>query len=129
GSITWLGNDFRDLDQPMRAALAVPVLWMLCRMPYDLRWLWGGIVIGVSFSMGVGWWQLHILGMERAEGYLNIIHFGNIALVYGAFSAGGLQWSSTLRKHRHIWRSEEHTSELQSRENLVCRLLLEKKKK
>src|SRR5436309_10875865 len=26
------------------------------------------------------------------------------------------------------YRSEEHTSELQSRENLVCRLLLEKKK-
>src|SRR5436309_11667709 len=30
-----------------------------------------------------------------------------------------------LRRDR---RSEEHTSELQSRENLVCRLLLEKKK-
>src|SRR5690606_39643390 len=28
-----------------------------------------------------------------------------------------------------IQRSEEHTSELQSRENLVCRLLLEKKKR
>src|SRR5690606_40476263 len=27
-----------------------------------------------------------------------------------------------------VGRSEEHTSELQSRENLVCRLLLEKKK-
>src|SRR5690606_40662711 len=27
-----------------------------------------------------------------------------------------------------LHRSEEHTSELQSRENLVCRLLLEKKK-
>src|SRR5690606_41489170 len=27
-----------------------------------------------------------------------------------------------------VKRSEEHTSELQSRENLVCRLLLEKKK-
>src|SRR5690606_41673373 len=27
-----------------------------------------------------------------------------------------------------VSRSEEHTSELQSRENLVCRLLLEKKK-
>src|SRR3712207_7247643 len=26
-----------------------------------------------------------------------------------------------------IWRSEEHTSELQSRQYLVCRLLLEKK--
>src|SRR5690606_40569758 len=30
---------------------------------------------------------------------------------------------------RPLRRSEEHTSELQSRENLVCRLLLEKKKK
>src|SRR5690606_42112825 len=30
---------------------------------------------------------------------------------------------------RFVNRSEEHTSELQSRENLVCRLLLEKKKK
>src|SRR2546422_8413699 len=28
-----------------------------------------------------------------------------------------------------LWRSEEHTSELQSRLHLVCRLLLEKKKK
>src|SRR5690606_41333716 len=30
-------------------------------------------------------------------------------------------------KDRLMKRSEEHTSELQSRENLVCRLLLEKK--
>src|SRR2546421_3963182 len=30
---------------------------------------------------------------------------------------------------RHGRRSEEHTSELQSRSDLVCRLLLEKKKK
>src|SRR6266511_2457288 len=33
------------------------------------------------------------------------------------------------RERRAGARSEEHTSELQSRENLVCRLLLEKKKK
>src|SRR5690606_41707069 len=32
-----------------------------------------------------------------------------------------------LRDDRAQGRSEEHTSELQSRENLVCRLLLEKK--
>src|SRR5258708_30503700 len=30
---------------------------------------------------------------------------------------------------RDIYRSEEHTSELQSPDHLVCRLLLEKKKK
>src|SRR5688572_32564673 len=33
------------------------------------------------------------------------------------------RWASTML------RSEEHTSELQSQSNLVCRLLLEKKKK
>src|SRR5260370_24588470 len=31
--------------------------------------------------------------------------------------------------HGNGWRSEEHTSELQSHLNLVCRLLLEKKKR
>src|SRR5207249_6300448 len=34
----------------------------------------------------------------------------------------------TMRAHKLV-RSEEHTSELQSRFDLVCRLLLEKKKK
>src|SRR5690349_24167682 len=33
------------------------------------------------------------------------------------------------RRECHVVRSEEHTSELQSRRDLVCRLLLEKKKK
>src|SRR5438477_5664977 len=40
--------------------------------------------------------------------------------------------SSTARSRStppDAWRSEEHTSELQSHVNLVCRLLLEKKKK
>src|SRR5690606_40704439 len=41
-------------------------------------------------------------------------------------SAGSAAAMGAARRcHR---RSEEHTSELQSRENLVCRLLLEKKK-
>src|SRR6266496_5461400 len=39
-------------------------------------------------------------------------------------------WSSCARNwNRNPTRSEEHTSELQSRRDLVCRLLLEKKKK
>src|SRR5947208_5243145 len=33
------------------------------------------------------------------------------------------------RRSSPRWRSEEHTSELQSPDHLVCRLLLEKKKK
>src|SRR5690625_4879020 len=38
---------------------------------------------------------------------------------------GMVEWA---RKHDYVIRSEEHTSELQSRGHLVCRLLLEKKK-
>src|SRR5258708_16448904 len=37
--------------------------------------------------------------------------------------------STTPRTKRRYARSEEHTSELQSPDHLVCRLLLEKKKK
>src|SRR3989442_4729490 len=40
-------------------------------------------------------------------------------------SRSASRWKS---KTFHISRSEEHTSELQSRPHLVCRLLLEKKK-
>src|SRR5688572_31178622 len=41
------------------------------------------------------------------------------------------RWKSREREpdSRHASRSEEHTSELQSQSKLVCRLLLEKKKK
>src|SRR5690606_41210891 len=41
----------------------------------------------------------------------------------------GCWWGASMTSPCMSWlRSEEHTSELQSRENLVCRLLLEKKK-
>src|SRR2546430_10191572 len=47
-------------------------------------------------------------------------------------SAQCLQGSGTIRRYLRAvaeeFRSEEHTSELQSQSNLVCRLLLEKKK-
>src|SRR3712207_7222124 len=45
----------------------------------------------------------------------------------GTARRGGI--SAAAGGHRPGPRSEEHTSELQSRQYLVCRLLLEKKKK
>src|SRR2546421_3534922 len=41
----------------------------------------------------------------------------------------GIAMSFVILSRVFILRSEEHTSELQSRSDLVCRLLLEKKKK
>src|SRR5256885_3804030 len=43
--------------------------------------------------------------------------------------AGPAEQGCAVLQRRHPGRSEEHTSELQSPCNLVCRLLLEKKKK
>src|SRR5947209_10542571 len=43
--------------------------------------------------------------------------------------AGPGSWLQSVLFEPHVLRSEEHTSELQSRQYLVCRLLLEKKKK
>src|SRR3712207_7908428 len=42
---------------------------------------------------------------------------------------GCLATRRVMGSRPQCWRSEEHTSELQSRQYLVCRLLLEKKKK
>src|SRR2546422_2958899 len=47
----------------------------------------------------------------------------------GAPMADTGDWSKILAGISDAQRSEEHTSELQSRLHLVCRLLLEKKKK
>src|SRR2546422_7765791 len=46
-----------------------------------------------------------------------------------ASAANSPAWATTQRVAHAGERSEEHTSELQSRLHLVCRLLLEKKKK
>src|SRR5258707_6003016 len=66
----------------------------------------------------------------RSRGVMTdiLLRSGNLSFAYpertGLFRRASKE-SSPLR----ISRSEEHTSELQSRQYLVCRLLLEKKKK
>src|SRR5256885_16974738 len=55
---------------------------------------------------------------------LGKFELGGLAVVVGALVAYGLG----LVHPPNVERSEEHTSELQSPCNLVCRLLLEKKK-
>src|SRR5947199_5423701 len=58
-------------------------------------------------------------------------HGGRDALgAVAAVEAGGARQVREVRgAYSYLCRSEEHTSELQSLRHLVCRLLLEKKKK
>src|SRR5438874_13292754 len=63
---------------------------------------------------------------ETRWNYWNLIKFNEQPT-----DDGGLMWLMRKDQCMHCAdpRSEEHTSELQSRRDLVCRLLLEKKKK
>src|SRR3712207_7817304 len=72
--------------------------------------------VALSVAMTVG----------RLTGDRVVDRFGQrrVARVGGALTAAGMGLALALPS-----RSEEHTSELQSRQYLVCRLLLEKKKK
>src|SRR5687768_18069764 len=55
---------------------------------------------------------------------------GVVSIKENRDAAGGMFFGQQLPEYREgDQRSEEHTSELQSRLHLVCRLLLEKKKK
>src|SRR5690606_42094147 len=57
------------------------------------------------------------------------LDIGVLAVFAAGCLVGLLSFARVLSWMLDRWRrSEEHTSELQSRENLVCRLLLEKKK-
>src|SRR5690606_41041394 len=63
--------------------------------------------------------QLEINAVAHRDRCLMLVLLHACQHLAGIFAA--------LGQHDEGLRSEEHTSELQSRENLVCRLLLEKK--
>src|SRR2546430_12200901 len=63
-----------------------------------------------------------------AGGVAMLSVFGKEVFRAGAFGIGLLFAARGLGEQTDAERSEEHTSELQSQSNLVCRLLLEKKK-
>src|SRR5690606_39369953 len=75
---------------------------------------WPAILAGMRVSTQM------LMGIAAIAAYAKGPGLGNLVFS-GLSQLGG---ANAL----NMARSEEHTSELQSRENLVCRLLLEKKK-
>src|SRR5690606_41092694 len=74
------------------------------------------------FCLGQAQWDERALRMRQwqdqaaeTQSCIDMLDRGGLERMFPA-----VQWGTEVR-------SEEHTSELQSRENLVCRLLLEKK--
>src|SRR5690606_29663424 len=75
--------------------------------------------LGLFLAVPVG--TVFYSAFVNADGSFTLGHFG-------AFFGLPLMQEAFFNSLYVAGRSEEHTSELQSRENLVCRLLLEKKK-
>src|SRR5690606_41644104 len=88
------------------------------RRSSDLRLVAEGNV-GIAFEA---------LGVLTGENYSTLAPLRNELPVSPPEPADRKHWEEmALSNNAQLKRSEEHTSELQSRENLVCRLLLEKK--
>src|SRR2546422_7013729 len=71
--------------------------------------------------------EIYTLSLHDALPISSASHSGEMSSAPGVSESLGETKTSLKRSTIHF-RSEEHTSELQSRLHLVCRLLLEKKK-
>src|SRR5690606_4422208 len=116
------------------ATLIVGVLLFssLSQSPLEVLRLY--FIVPLSSINGLSEWLLKaspliLIGCGLAVGFrANVWNIGAEGqLVMGAVAAAGVGLFYPNPDSPFL-RSEEHTSELQSRENLVCRLLLEKKK-
>src|SRR3712207_7057228 len=87
---------------------------MIRRPPRSTLFPYTTLFRSVFFRWGVGADVLGLYRFDQIEGWIPIFLF---AMLFGL----SMDYEVFLR-------SEEHTSELQSRQYLVCRLLLEKKK-
>src|SRR5690606_40739821 len=95
-------------------ACNVSAHWCASKIPFDrLRNRIGSPIGAWTATL---WFRVHSYAAVQRERS----RFGSVSLIS---DSRPLRRASTTS-----YRSEEHTSELQSRENLVCRLLLEKKK-
>src|SRR6266480_5771930 len=120
------------------------ILWYATRGAgvVSLILLTGVVVLGIVSAMRwqtAAWPRFLTTGLHRnlALATLVFLAIHIVTAVVDPFTALG--WQAAVipfsSSYRRLWlglgvvRSEEHTSELQSHVNLVCRLLLEKKKR
>ncbi|WP_191602259.1 O-antigen ligase family protein [Marinomonas algicola] len=76
----------RELDRPVRFLLAIPVLFVLLRLPYKRDLLWYGVMIGALGAFCFAVYDRWILGLDRANGFEHPIMFGNTSLLLGGLS-------------------------------------------
>lgn len=103
-SLTWLLDEVRTgrgwgaLDRPIKFVLILPCMWFLMRFPPRQVWLWAGIGAGAVVAGLRALFDCYVLHLERADGQINAIQFGNLGLLLALMSGVGLvMWWPTHR--------------------------------
>ena len=100
--VWWDGQGSRGLDKPIRFFLALPVLLLLMAYPPKMVAVWLSAALAAIGAGSFAAWQKLVLGMERADGHLHVIQFGNSSMLFGILCLGGLGWAVS-QKRRHEW--------------------------
>src|SRR5258707_5906710 len=88
------------------------------------------LIVGSVIGSGIFVAPSIMAGFVQTPGLLlGLWVLGGILTLFGALAYGEMAAALPRAGGQYVFRSEEHTSELQSRQYLVCRLLLEKKKR
>src|SRR3989449_6037866 len=97
-----------------------PSAYSYDRLERDAGAVWDGVKNPVALK--------NLRAMQPGDAAL-IYHTGDEKAAVGVAEIVTAAYADPKARDPKLVRSEEHTSELQSRLHLVCRLLLEKKKK
>lgn len=109
-ALCWLLDDWcsglslgRSAEKPIRLALTLPALWYLARHPPAHIWLWLGASTGALIACAEAVYQFFFLGMERAQGAMFSIHFGDLVLMLGLMNL--CAWHLPVARHRWLFRA------------------------
>lgn len=91
----------RALDVPLRFLCALPLLYVLPRLPQDAwAWLQRGAALGLYVALSGAMYQISVLGESRALTYFtHPTSFGNLSLIFTLIASGLLyrgRWDRAL---------------------------------
>ena len=100
--VAWFHLKLRELDKPLRFLLAIPIVLLLLRCPPRVTWMWGGVVLSALSAGTFAMYQKLWLGLDRAEGFLYPIQFGDLSMLMGVLCLAGIAWGQE-QKYRAGW--------------------------
>lgn len=109
-ALCWLLDDLssglsvgRSAEKPIRILLTLPALWYLAYRPPAHIWLWLGACVGTMIACAEAVYQFFFLQMERAQGAMFSIHFGDLVLMLGVLLL--CAWHLPINKNRWTFRA------------------------